>query len=1172
MTVTTGSFLSGNGIPDNGDGANGDHYRDRDSGRLYYKENDVWGAISYLQIDAMDTTWYSGEGAPSEGQGSDNDYYRDTSNQYLYQKVLGTWVFIADLDAGSNSPFENAIQFFAGEGSPASDLGKQFDLYRDRNTNVVYERQLNGWAAVGTWTGGQPIVGILGYGHGAPTVDPENPTLLDGQYYRDMDTQKVYFKDPATHTWSQVADWGSSISTPFSVETWDMGGALAALVPQTVFNGTGGGSAPNYSLTPSGTLTGSGDNYIALSLTGPNIPMRSENPRTANLIFPGLAGGDTIQAMGWGLVVGDSATADIEAALAGRTPSASVLGVFAQLVGGTDIQLQIFNGTDAPYIAKEQTLGAPLTTGQGLQFTYNDNTGEVLLQVDEGTPTSLGFVDLSAVVGTSYLKEFFFLNSATAVPVFAAEGIVFNPGYAVDGFHPFLGGAVATLPGGAADGKVYLVTAPGYHGGKTTERGDYVQLYNDTADIIITRLPPIQLANSVVLIQGEGAPDNALGHNGNLYLNTTNKDVYFKAAGAWSLIGSWGGGGGGGGGDTLGDYDLTPSLSNVTMGSPVGLTLTHTTVSGEDVYHLAEAGGMEGPGGFPGYMSCLSNGVIPLTSAQDMEFVFKCPPLDGGDNATGFLFGVINSEADEQDVMTVLSSGTPTHALWGKLVEITPGFGAWVGVDITNNVASSPGGPVMRAYVPNELVTFKKTASGEGSPLWTVQFGSDSPVSLGNIPGLPGTQGLRELILVGFSALPPVFLAGSIDVIPASNTNGHPFQVIGDEPALPGDAAPGKRYWITGAGTKFGVSGEMDDILTVLDETRVHIAPNASRLPPNLGGTMAGLQTQIDTLGSNLGTLDSMVGGIAPTVGSQGEAITALQADDLKLKAGQRPTLHVDLRGTSPSGYSIVVDPRLYGTVYVQMDTAVGSVNSAVINPIPPMSGDGALVPEIEGLEDILKPIRVVWEVTHSLTTLDAGGYAEAVGRATLGFNQIAGYGGDILDNVCLNPRQSEGVDSGLLVVSREYDLCYGLTGDPDYAELRLVSMDPVAQVFSLGGGGESQHEQTTQYHKAIVIGNLSNQVEVFPACEPRTVPELVTVFNPAGSLCSEVTVRLHDFPLGKKTTLFFPAAVSALNFTLPTGWSLLGMTAPTSLPANSVIEIGRTLASYLLLRVETLT
>jgi len=69
--------------------------------------------------------------------------------------------------------------------------------------------------------------------------------------------------------------------------------------------------------------------------------------------------------------------------------------------------------------------------------------------------------------------------------------------------------------------------------------------YKMTSDAFLTWIETQITATGTLWRDGSGAPSGALGANGDYYRDTDNEDIYFKAAGSWTLIGSLAGGGGG---------------------------------------------------------------------------------------------------------------------------------------------------------------------------------------------------------------------------------------------------------------------------------------------------------------------------------------------------------------------------------------------------------------------------------------------------------------------------------------------------------------------------------------------------------------------------------------------------------------------------------------------------
>jgi hypothetical protein len=94
-------------------------------------------------------------------------------------------------------------------------------------------------------------------------------------------------------------------------------------------------------------------------------------------------------------------------------------------------------------------------------------------------------------------------------------------------------------------------------------------------------------ANGSVIRNGAGAPADALGSNGDYYINTTNYDLHHKAAGAYSVIGNIKGadgedGEGGGSGLPTGDLNASTNKIEKIQGYPISLPVgTQTPVDDE---------------------------------------------------------------------------------------------------------------------------------------------------------------------------------------------------------------------------------------------------------------------------------------------------------------------------------------------------------------------------------------------------------------------------------------------------------------------------------------------------------------------------------------------------------------------------------------------------------------
>ena len=97
MALTTGAFLSDSGNPSNGNGSDGDHYRDTANQNLWFKAAGSWVLVGNLNDntpDGIGTIWLNGSGTPNVLNGANGDYYRNTDNQDIWFKVAGIWTLI----------------------------------------------------------------------------------------------------------------------------------------------------------------------------------------------------------------------------------------------------------------------------------------------------------------------------------------------------------------------------------------------------------------------------------------------------------------------------------------------------------------------------------------------------------------------------------------------------------------------------------------------------------------------------------------------------------------------------------------------------------------------------------------------------------------------------------------------------------------------------------------------------------------------------------------------------------------------------------------------------------------------------------------------------------------------------------------------------------------------
>jgi hypothetical protein len=88
------------------------------------------------------STWYSGQGIPNNNIGVDGDYYLDTTTSVVYKKEAGEWTIHITI---SGEDGENGATWHIGDGIPPAELGEIGDFYLDYLTSDVYKKENNGW-------------------------------------------------------------------------------------------------------------------------------------------------------------------------------------------------------------------------------------------------------------------------------------------------------------------------------------------------------------------------------------------------------------------------------------------------------------------------------------------------------------------------------------------------------------------------------------------------------------------------------------------------------------------------------------------------------------------------------------------------------------------------------------------------------------------------------------------------------------------------------------------------------------------------------------------------------------------------------------------------------------------------------------------------------------------
>ncbi|MHA7872712.1 MAG: hypothetical protein ACX939_10210, partial [Hyphococcus sp.] len=166
------AILVGEGLPGVGLGANGQAYVNLLNGDVYSRADDLWtltGSFKGPQGPADGREIVSGNGVPNDANGEDGDTYlnRDTSD--LYAKVGGTWLETGDTVRGPKGDTGNGWR--GGNGLPSNAEGQNDDHYVDRVTGKVYRKIADVWEDTGASLQGPqgPSGGRSVYtGNGAP--------------------------------------------------------------------------------------------------------------------------------------------------------------------------------------------------------------------------------------------------------------------------------------------------------------------------------------------------------------------------------------------------------------------------------------------------------------------------------------------------------------------------------------------------------------------------------------------------------------------------------------------------------------------------------------------------------------------------------------------------------------------------------------------------------------------------------------------------------------------------------------------------------------------------------------------------------------------------------------------------------------------------------------------
>jgi hypothetical protein len=90
-------WFTGNGVPDDVNGGEGDQYYDLDSGYIYLKGGGTWTQTGYATPPGS-ITWRGGAGPPDDSVGDDGDHYFWVAMQRIYKRTAGVYQVVAHID------------------------------------------------------------------------------------------------------------------------------------------------------------------------------------------------------------------------------------------------------------------------------------------------------------------------------------------------------------------------------------------------------------------------------------------------------------------------------------------------------------------------------------------------------------------------------------------------------------------------------------------------------------------------------------------------------------------------------------------------------------------------------------------------------------------------------------------------------------------------------------------------------------------------------------------------------------------------------------------------------------------------------------------------------------------------------------------------------------------
>ena len=173
-------------------------------------------------------SWLTGEGLPSDELGSNGDLYLDTATGDIYKRHPNTWTKIGNLK-GDDGKQGTAI--LTGSGAPSADAGKVGDLYFDTKSGDVYEKTAEGWGKIANLQGPEGPQGPAG---SSEPIDDSASKDVDGSGKKADDGTKATVKGDDDGKGSSTKG-GKLPKTATSLPTLTIIGTLLATVGGLLF-------------------------------------------------------------------------------------------------------------------------------------------------------------------------------------------------------------------------------------------------------------------------------------------------------------------------------------------------------------------------------------------------------------------------------------------------------------------------------------------------------------------------------------------------------------------------------------------------------------------------------------------------------------------------------------------------------------------------------------------------------------------------------------------------------------------------------------------------------------------------------------------------------------------------------------------------------------------------